>query len=59
MSNKAQNFETTVSVKLEDYDRLMKDSLMLTALYAVGVENWERFKYAQTLADGGEINSED
>ena len=38
--------ETHIRISVEEYDRLLKDSCMLSALEEAGVDNWEGYEFA-------------
>lgn len=38
-----------VSIPEFEYEKLSQDALLLTALIAAGVENWDGYAYAQEL----------
>lgn len=49
---------TFVSITLEEYAALLKDSEFLGALRAVGVDNWHGYDYALELLDDDEEPNE-
>ena len=45
--NMANNTEETVTITKKEYDKLVRNSTFLSALYAAGVDSWEGFEIAQ------------
>ena len=41
--------ETHIRISVEEYDRLLKDSCMLSALEEAGVDNWEGYSIARDI----------
>jgi len=37
---------TTVTITVDEYERLLEDSRILLALQGAGVDNWEGYDYA-------------
>jgi len=42
----------TVQISPREYEELTRDSLLLEALYSLGVEDWEFFDDAVRICDG-------
>lgn len=47
----------TVTISKEEYKRLLRSQLELSALHAGGVDNWEW--YGESLADAGLLDDDD
>ena len=41
--------ETHIIISVEEYDRLLKDSCMLSALEEAGVDNWVGYSFARDI----------
>lgn len=47
--------EDTITISLETYERLLKDSIFLSCLEAAGVDNWGGYDMAYELMEEGDI----
>ena len=41
----------TVTISLDEYNKLIEDSKLLDALFAAGVDNWEGYEEAKNLLE--------
>ena len=41
----------TITIQKSEYEALKKDSAILNALYAAGVDNWEGYEFAMENKD--------
>jgi len=51
--------ERTVTIPEEDYEELLRESSLLTALIQAGVEDWEGYEVAQEILDNNEDEEEE
>lgn len=45
----------TVTISVEEYEKLQEDQQMLQALQAAGVDNWDGYDYARELLDEWDV----
>lgn len=43
--------KSSITIPIEKYEELMQDSLLLSALHAAGIDNWDGYDIAQDLRD--------